>query len=411
MLVVMIAGVVLFLGLAIDGGLAYLKRAQLAKAVDAATLTGMRNYALGQTAAKALAQNTFTANYGSTVGDANGPNGLSGSPSFSSNFTTDAAGNLYFTANASTTINTYFMRYFPQFSTVTVSNSAQVARDRLIMTLVLDKSGSMNFNGGCAALPPALADFIGHFDNTIDSISVVTFSTLVSTDVPMQTGGFDAPITSLIDSMNCVTPGTPGGFFDGGTFSFGGLQASVPQETSLTIPPGQNAVKVVVFLTDGWANSIQDVLPSCQSTAVDYGGCAPLEDQLGWCGFPNFWDPNTGKGVNCNVSTFPAQQPGNSGQFTEMNVSNDAMYRAEQVALSLRLQTPPTFVYSVGVGNLINQDFLYQVANDPNSSTYNNALPTGVTYFVPDCPSATCASEMDAAFQSLASRILLRLTQ
>ena len=53
----------LFLALAIDVGFAYVTKAKLSKAVDAACLTAMRNLAQGQTTAKNLAINSFNGNY------------------------------------------------------------------------------------------------------------------------------------------------------------------------------------------------------------------------------------------------------------------------------------------------------------------------------------------------------------
>src|ERR1700729_1101366 len=56
---------ILFVGLAIDMGFAYVTKAQLAKAVDAATLAAVSNYSGTDkgAAANALAINTFYANY------------------------------------------------------------------------------------------------------------------------------------------------------------------------------------------------------------------------------------------------------------------------------------------------------------------------------------------------------------
>jgi Flp pilus assembly protein TadG len=55
---------ILFVGLAIDGGMAYITKAKLSKAVDAACLTGMKNLAQGQSTATSLATHIFNANYG-----------------------------------------------------------------------------------------------------------------------------------------------------------------------------------------------------------------------------------------------------------------------------------------------------------------------------------------------------------
>ncbi len=53
----------LFVGLGVDLGFAYITQAQLAKAVDAAALAGMGNYYQGSATATTIADNTFTVNF------------------------------------------------------------------------------------------------------------------------------------------------------------------------------------------------------------------------------------------------------------------------------------------------------------------------------------------------------------
>jgi len=62
-------------------------------------------------------------------------------------------------------------------------------------------------------------------------------------------------------------------------------------------------------------------------------------------------------------------------------------------------------VYSIGLGDKISEAFLQQVANDPASSTFNPNEPVGQAVFAPT------ASDLNAVFQSIASEILLRLSQ
>ena len=62
---------ILFVALAIDLGYAYVTKANLSKAVDAAALRGMLNIAKGTTTAAAIAQSVFQANY-KTSGRDNG---------------------------------------------------------------------------------------------------------------------------------------------------------------------------------------------------------------------------------------------------------------------------------------------------------------------------------------------------
>ncbi len=46
------------------------------------------------------------------------------------------------------------------------------------MSLVLDRSGSMNNNGGAQVLPPDVINFLGYFDNNTDQVAMVGFSSI-----------------------------------------------------------------------------------------------------------------------------------------------------------------------------------------------------------------------------------------
>ncbi len=65
--------VLLCLALAVDVGFAYVTKAKLSKAVDAACLTAMRNLSQGQATASTLAKNSFNANYGTSSLDSSPP--------------------------------------------------------------------------------------------------------------------------------------------------------------------------------------------------------------------------------------------------------------------------------------------------------------------------------------------------
>ena len=89
-------------------------------------------------------------------------------------------------------------------------------------------------------------------------------------------------------------------------------------------------------------------------------------------------------------------------------VSNEAFYRAEASATTALNQN--VTIYSIGLGTSITgqataQAFLYQVANDPSSASYNSNLPQGQALFAPT------SGQLDSLFQQVASKILLRITQ
>jgi Flp pilus assembly protein TadG len=377
---------ILFVGLGVDLGFAFVTRAKLSKAVDAAALAAMRNVSQGQTQATAIAQSAFNTNYGSGVGRNFSP------PVFNVAITTDANNNAVVSVNATATINTFFLSLVPGLRTLQVSSGAQATRPKLIMSLVLDKSGSMNKNGGAQALPPAVVNFLTYFDNNTDQVADVSFSSIASVDVSIRTN-FLNPITNAVNSMP----------FGGATYSQGGLLDGQAQINSVTVAPGENVIKVAFFFTDGWANTVEDTLDCPPSTLLNFGGCAPPEAAVGWCSGVYFMDPTNGNGTSCGATQFRSQVAGGMEPLTEDNIANDAMYRAVQVAESMRSQG--IVIYSIGLGNKISEAFLQQIANDPASSTFNPNEPVGQAVFAPT------ANDLDAVFQSIASEILLRLSQ
>ena len=88
------------------------------------------------------------------------------------------------------------------------------------------------------------------------------------------------------------------------------------------------------------------------------------------------------------------------------------MYRAVQVSTnsSTGLLSQGVYVYAIGMGSAITsqpaaQEFLREIANDPSASTYNPNLPIGEAVF------ASNSSDLDQVFQTIASKILLRLSR
>ena len=77
------------------------------------------------------------------------------------------------------------------------------------------------------------------------------------------------------------------------------------QINSVTVAAGENVVKVAVFFTDGWANTVEDTLNCPPSTLLNFGGCAPPEAAVGWCSGFSFMDPTNGNGTSCGATQFP----------------------------------------------------------------------------------------------------------
>jgi Flp pilus assembly protein TadG len=406
----------LSVALSVDVGLAYVTKAKLSKAVDAACLTAMKNLAQGQSTARTLATNSFNVNYAASDLDAS-------PPSLAINFSTDGYGQTLVNVSATATVQTFFVRILPQFETWQVSDSAQATRGKLIMSVVLDRSGSMKNNGGSSALPPAVTSFINYFDNTNDEVAMVSFASNATVDVAMNYN-FITPITNAVKAMS----------FTGGTFGLGGLIQAQAQNDSVVVQTGQNAIKVAVYFTDGFVNTLQDTF-ACTSqwgnTLYNYGGWDA--DNCGYGSRPcvDFFNPSTGadlankdysSGVDKNgnpghqptpdctgVTQFTSQQTGKLTTFSRTAVTADAQYRSLQTASAMRAEG--MIIYSIGLGNSVDQSFLRQIANDPASSTYNPNQPAGLAVFAPNCPSSQCSAQLQQVFQTIAAKILLRLTQ
>jgi Flp pilus assembly protein TadG len=397
----------LFVGLGIDFGFAYISKAKLSKAVDAACLAGMRNLAQGQTQAALVASNAIAANYGSSGRDVAPP-----TPQITFSVVN---GNTVIDVKASVDINTFFLRALPampfysgaSWKTLTVGSSAEATRAKLIMTLVLDVSGSMDpsraprslggdgtGSGGGIYLPNAVTTFINNFDDTNDVVAMVKFSTIQANVI--FGGSPPQPIQpfkqKIINAVNAFT-------WNGATFSQGGLTNGLVLENNATLQSGQNYIKVVVFATDGLANVVQDDLNCPPTTLVNFGG---YDSGTG----VGLFDPTTGNSISCGASSFTPADPSDGTALVRANVSQDAEYRAVQVADDMR--AGKIIVYSIGVGSGINLQFLRQVANDP--ALAGTAGYTATSYDG-EAVVANDVSQLAPVFQTIASKILLRLTK
>lgn len=427
-LAILIPILIVFLALSIDFGMAYITKTTLAKSVDAAALAAMKNLSAGKTIAAQDGTAVFNANYQSIPGL-----GTPVVPTAANNgivWSTDSSNNTLVTVNASATINTYFLGVLgllgggTSYQTLTLSASAQAIRNPLVMSLILDRSGSMSNNGGAASLPTAVEDFVAGFEEGVDDVAEISFSTLDTVDVPM-TKNFMAPIDTEMGKMQ------PGG----ATFAQAGLQDGFNQ--ILSIPPAPNIIRVAVFFTDGYANTdglptnvttstastTHDVL-NCTGTAkapsnttVNYGGCAPVE-----CGSstpPFFMNPTSAPSgspfytpVSCpNATTFPVEKPGLSNSLTVTNITADATYRTEQLASVMRNSTNNITIYTIGLGSKINTAYLEDLANVPGAATYDSTQQIGDYEYAACDTKADCQQQLTNVFQIILSKILLRLTK
>ena len=433
---ILLITLIAFVGLAVNGGMAFITKARLSKSVDAACLAGMRALPQGQTVATSLATHIFNANYGANP------------PTPSITFPVDGYGDKQVQVSASTPVPNFFAPHmFPVWN---VADTGVATRGKLVMELVLDRSGSMQNNDGWSALKAAVPSFVDDFDNTQDSVGMISFASNATIDFSINTN-FQTPINNVVNGWTQST-------FSGGTFGTGGtyvasdgppLAMADHQIGTVPILTGQNVTRVAVYFTDGLMNTIQDNFTCYTSSTahatymLNYGGYDtgtnevdvfdPLKgtDLCPYEGYGQCLNPSQGYSVSnivyssaekvCQnpwgtyVTKFPSQQLGQT-TINRANVTTEAQYRALQTANTMRNETPGVYIFVIGLGSQISgststQAFLKNLANDPTSSSYNANLPVGQLFIVPDCPSSTCTQELNTAFQTIAAKILLRLTQ
>ena len=170
------------------------------------------------------------------------------------------------------------------------------------------------------------------------------------------------------------------------------------------------------------------------STLINYGGhdsgsqvdfFDPTSATTDWghytsgTGFPYTSGGAICKDINGNIVTkFPSQSQGTQVTFSQSAVTADAKYRAIQTAIALRTESPvPTFIFTIGLGTGVTtttQAFLAQLANDPTyPATYIKGQSAGLFFYIPSCSGSAlmaCKSQLNTAFQTIAAKVLLRLT-
>jgi Flp pilus assembly protein TadG len=385
---------VFFVGIAVDIGFAYVTKSTMSKAVDAAALSGAQSLALGEGAWENVAAKMFAANY-TQSGRESAP------PSLNINVQQISPNLRSVRVSATTSVNTYFIRVLPAWKQLTISASAAATRARLVMGVVLDRSGSMRFNGGCTALPPAVDAFISIFDDATDYIGLVTFSSTARIDFPINQP-FKAGILSAVP-RNCATD------YNGVTFSEGGLTDALTQIQGVPVSTNQDVIRVVVFFTDGLANTFQDNLGCLPNqpwnfTSGDDGNAVWVLDPVTGntqC-VANNGDPlSCCPSLTCFTSVDGVTTRCATGPSAGVDIRLEGKARAIAVANDIRIAG--ITVYAVGLGSNMDVDFLRRIANDPASSTYNLNQPTGQALIAPS------AGDLQRAFQQIANSILLRL--
>lgn len=254
------------LGLSIDVGVLYAAKAKLQAAVDGASLAAARALNLGQTTAaqadnaKQNAVNWFYANFPTATW------GTSSTVMTTSNVNVfDDPSNPHLrnvTVTATTTVPTYFMKWF-NVSSTTISSTGNASRRDAVVMMVLDRSGSMcaptamshcsesNTTTACAAMINAAKVFTGQFAAGRDQIGLVSFSNNVyihsqpTTDFQTVLGysNNSGSGTGELDSIIC----------DANTGTAQGISVAYNMLYQANLP---GALNLIFLETDGLPNTL-----------------------------------------------------------------------------------------------------------------------------------------------------------
>ena len=225
-------------GLALDSGRAYLVRARLSAAVDAASLAAARAVSRGEDAAArnaaalAAAGRAFRANY---------PDGYLGStPALHPPGVRLEAGRVVVDTSATASMPVGLTAVMG-LTRLDIEAAAQAVRRDLDLALVLDASTSL----APAAQPvrDAAAQFLERFDPDTDRVALLRFAYGAVVDAPIRTQarGFDRP--ALRAQVRALQ-------FNGYTNSAEGLWQGRAQLNSIA-PAQRSTLRVMVFFSDG----------------------------------------------------------------------------------------------------------------------------------------------------------------
>jgi Flp pilus assembly protein TadG len=449
----------LFTGLAVDSGRAYLVKAQLSKAVDGAALSAARNLNGGNPRGEAA--KVFNANFPSDFMGATFVTDPNTAADFYEMHTVEDTGLHVVTIKATATVPTTFMR-LGHFNEVTVSSASEATRRLVDLSLVLDVSGSIG--AAWPSVRDAARSFIDAFDKDGDRMALITYSFGAKVIDPMPaTFGFDK------DKLKADVPnGLPGGT----TSMAEGLYRGWDEVRS--VASGQQAgLRVIVLFTDGSGNVFPGFLDAGGSAKGVFSGDFPkvnpdpannttntpaiqgsYDTQTGsqgpsWLFTPPSWNstttsvslpylPMTSAHTHHRSNGIPVSFPVQSDTLKVngttqsskrglrnynnvvmkypaevFNIRNAATNLTEIIADAARSDASGDHkirIFTIGMGALVkanlgtipesSESVLMRVANDKRSADYDSSQLEGKYYF------AETAADLAPVFQQLQAQII-----
>jgi hypothetical protein len=242
---VMLTGLCLFTGLAVDSGRGYVVKAQLTKAVDGAALGAARALNSGDPRAEAV--RIFKANFpAGYLGTNTSPDPTAAADFFT--VTTDVArGVNIVTVQAEAHLPTTFMR-LGNFQELQVNSMGEATRRMVDLSLVIDVSSSIGWRW--PYVRDAARAFVNSFAQSHDRVSLIFFHNGGQVIDQMPPGrGFNKPVV-----ISHIPNGLPGG----STAMVQGLFRG--WDELRTVSNGQqSSLRVIVLFTDGCSNSVPGI--------------------------------------------------------------------------------------------------------------------------------------------------------
>lgn len=418
-------------GLAIDLGMAYLVKAKLSAAVDAAALAAGRVAAQGEGAAKTEADKFFATNY---------PEGLLGA-----NVAAPATALQYdnqdkawvVTVSTTATVPAYFAKVLGR-NNFTVGASATTVVGAVDLVLVLDTSHTLNYPSKEETFDPlkeAAKSFIDKFSPDSDRIGLIRFASGAEEDFKI-TGkrGFDK--NKMQEKLG------PSLTASGYTSAEEALRLAKAQLDS--IPKNdQSRQRIIVFFTDGAPNGVaanyltdsgaKDGIVSSQTDNVKHGlGHLYKTDKVnsdltlgGVQLIAKSLDilPTTDWSGTVPLASYNNMRQllpvANGYEEQKCNVNMAARNMTENIANAARSESgeqgTPITVFTIGLGTMLTtletscpgygsgeygENILKRLANVPGADTYNRNQPSGIYAYAKD------SSQLKAAFNSVAKTVL-----
>jgi len=413
-------------GLVVDGGLAYLVKARLNAAVDAAALAGARAVPAGknqteQTAsAKEAAADFFAANIPE--------NYLLSRPKLLSTEVSFDTGRVTVDVRAEAPMPVSLMQLMG-FTALNPVAYAQTIRKDLDMALVVDTSGSLS--GSASAVRASAKSFLNKFNVTQDRVGLIHFASgaVVDNPVDAERRGFD---------RNAMLGNIDGFQFDGNTASVEGMWHARNELNKVPLL-ARSSLRVIVFFSDGAPTAFGSFLKfntssdctragtitasaSAASGLYDLGtanktiggGCNVARNGKIWNSvkqLPDWYDAHDNKKEFPVVTAGPREVTADLANDAQVYRNIDRAARNLPEAVAAKARDEGIYVFTLGMGSLksksgfdgeVGENVLKCMANvaDAPSRCYNPAKPVGMYCY------AKTEADLTPCFSRLASAIL-----